>query len=106
MSMPLWNWKSPGPSSPSVSMVFQNRVRGSPKFARIGCCWPNGLIGHGYAAGLAGSKAAIDSTATSVRRTGTGTRVMRRRLVRRSALELVRLLGEGGEPRLQPVVGG
>ena len=31
MSMPLWNWKIRGPLRPSVSMVFQKRVRGSPK---------------------------------------------------------------------------
>ncbi len=31
MSMPLWNWKMPGPRRPSVSIVFQKRVRGSPK---------------------------------------------------------------------------
>ena len=47
MSMPLWKRNVPGPCRPSVSMVLRNLVRGSPKFARIGCCWWNGLIGHG-----------------------------------------------------------
>src|SRR5580765_2099445 len=49
MSMPLWKRNVPGPCRPSVSIVFRKRVRGSPKFARIGCCLLNGLIGQGNA---------------------------------------------------------
>src|SRR5439155_24453723 len=53
MSMPLWKRKVPGPCRPSVSIVLRKRVRGSPKFARIGCCLSKGLIGQGYADTLA-----------------------------------------------------
>jgi WD40 repeat protein len=52
MSIPLWNANVPGPSSPLVSIVLRNRVRGSPKLARIGCCLANGLIGQGKAEAL------------------------------------------------------
>src|SRR5438034_3032445 len=52
MSIHLWNSNVPGPSSPLVSIVLRNRVRGSPKLARIGCCLPNGLIGQGKAEAL------------------------------------------------------
>src|SRR3954470_14336003 len=104
MSIPLWNWKRPGPSSPSVSMVFQKRVRGSPKFALIGCCWWKGLIGQGYADAVAGSNANRDSTKRHVRRTVDGTPEMAKRLARRSALELVRLVRQRCEAGLEEVV--
>src|SRR5262245_1664012 len=73
MSTPLWNWNIPGPSSPFVSIVFQNRVRGSPKLARIGCWRLNGFNGQGYACALASmARTATARIAVRARRRRTG----------------------------------
>src|SRR3954463_14847435 len=73
MSMPLWKRNVPGPCRPSVSIVFRKRVRGSPKFARIGCCLLNGLTGQGDAdapALAASARAKQAMRNESLRRTG------------------------------------
>src|SRR5438270_875925 len=96
MSIPLWNRNVPGPAIPFWNRPSWKIVRGSPKFARIGCCLLNGLTGQGYAAApvVASSDSAVrPRMRIRRRRTGRKTGRPRPRLaglpdVRRSGAEL------------------
>jgi hypothetical protein len=61
MSTPLWKLNSPGPSRLTGGWS-KKTVRGSPKFARIGCAAVNGLSGQGYAAALPGTRSATTAS--------------------------------------------
>src|SRR5207248_6484966 len=97
MSTPLWKRNVPGPERPSSKMEPRKTVRGSPKFARIGCCLLNGLTGQGYAAAPV-----VASSDSAVR---PRMRIRRRRTGRKTGRPRPRLAGlpdvrrSGAEPR-------
>src|SRR5262249_24550088 len=84
MSIPKWNWKMPAALASVWGVLGPlNDVRGSPRFARIGCSWSNGLTGQRDPVACAGAGRGIDTQKTAARPATMVARAVRRNVLPR-----------------------